>query len=111
MENHQNALGACYEEMLNDHWLHQFSWHGLDVDKVAKRHKCLANEVRAVMRGIEQKHPRKWLNVEFKRPCRTCGKVIGFSRTKSGKLMPVNLDDFTTHWACEKPGKRKFADD
>ena len=51
-------------------------------------------------------HPT-FRNVEFRKPCRTCGTMIGFARTDNGKLMPVNLNDFSTHWACEKPGKPK----
>ena len=49
--------------------------------------------------------PQQWKNVEFCKPCRTCGKVIGFARTDNNKLMPVNLEDYTTHWPCEKPSK------
>ena len=56
------------------------------------------------------KPPKKrktWRVVKYKKPCRTCGQLIGFAETKNGNVMPVNLHDFTTHWGCEKPGKPK----
>lgn len=97
-----------------DHYDHVHNWAGIEaiIEKVSRHTQCSVDDLREMMREIEVKHPkpkkkRAWRNIEFKKPCRTCGRVIGFSRTDKGNLMPVNLDDFTTHWACEKPGKPK----
>lgn len=103
-----------YQQLKTDHWDHVHNWHGIEaiIEKVARHTQCSVAELREMMREIEAKHPKPkkrktWRNVEFKKPCRTCGTVIGFARTDKGKLMPVNLLDYTTHWDCEKPGKPK----
>ena len=101
-----------HDELLNAHWLDQFSWDGLSVARLAVRYKCEPSQVSLAMAEIEKSYPKPkstqtWKDIAFRKPCRTCGRVIGFAWTAKGKLMPVNLDDFTTHWNCEKPGKAK----
>ena len=103
-----------YQQLKTDHWDHVHNWAGIEaiIEKVSQHTKCSVEELREIMREIETEHPKPkkrqaWRNVEFTKPCRTCGTVIGFARTDNGKLMPVNLNDFSTHWACEKPGKPK----
>lgn len=81
------------------------------IESVCRYVGCSVDELREIMREIEavaRPVSRKtWRNIEFRRKCRTCGQLIGFARTDADKLMPVNLLDGTTHWTCEKPGKRK----
>ena len=110
-----NNLQNLHYDLLHDHWEHDYDWSDIEaiIDTIARQYKCSVSDVRAGMKIIEQQHPKPkkkrktWRNIEFKKPCRTCGAVIGFARTDAGKLMPVNLNDFTTHWSCEKPGKPK----
>lgn len=98
-------------ELLDDHWLHGYNWAGLSIDILAKRYNVSVDEIETAMGRIAAENPKPkpktWRNIEFTKPCRTCGEVIGFARTEKGKFMPVNLLDRTTHWGCEKPGKRK----
>ena len=99
-------------DLYYDHWAHVFNWAGLSIDKLAQMYNCTMDDVRRSMAAIAKEHPKpkpvqKWKHIESRGPCRTCGRVIGFARTRNGKLMPVNLKDFSTHWGCEKPGKRK----
>ena len=100
-----------YQELRIDHWEQVYNWNDVEalIEVAARRAGCSVDELRQIMREIEKKHPkpRKWRQVEFTKPCRTCGKLIGFARTDAGNLMPVNLNDYTTHWGCEKPGKPK----
>lgn len=104
-----------YQELLKDHWEHVYNWDAIEarIEVAARRAKCSVETLREIMREIEQKYPKpkpkrkRWRDVEYTKPCRTCGTLIGFARTRKNKMMPVNLHDFTTHWGCEKPGKKK----
>lgn len=103
-----------YQQLKTDHWDHVHNWAGVEaiIEKVSRYTDCSVDALREMMREIEAKHPKSkkkqtWRHVEFTKPCRTCGTVIGFARTDKGNMMPVNLHDFTTHWACEKPSKPK----
>ena len=104
------------DELKTKHWDHVHNWVEIEkrIDTVAKCLGCSVETLREVMRHIEKAYPKPirkkrkaWRNVEYKKPCRTCGTVIGFARTDKGNMMPVDLNDFSTHWGCEKPGKRK----
>lgn len=106
-----------YQELKTAHWELVYNWNAVEskIDAAARRADCSVDELRQMMRDIETKYPKPqpkkkrktWRNIAFKSSCRTCGTLIGFARTDKGKFMPVNLHDFTTHWGCEKPGKRK----
>lgn len=102
------------ELLRSKHYNHAGNWRAVEanIESVCRYVECSVDELREIMQEIESAvhpdpNPKVWRNVEFKRKCRTCGEVIGFARTENGKLMPVNLMDKSTHWGCEKPGKRK----
>ena len=101
-------------ELRVEHWLEVYNWDAVEarIEVAARRAKCSVETMREIMREIEQKYPKPkkkktWRNIKYKKPCRTCGQLIGFAETKNGNMMQVNLLDFTTHWDCEKPGKKK----
>lgn len=121
-EKHREGVDSAmnrdeaYEALKTEHWDDVHNWVGIEaiIDKISQHTKCSVEELREMMRDIEAKHPKRqkkkpqtWRRVLYKRPCRTCGELIGFAETEQGNVMPVNLHDFTTHWACEKPGKPK----
>ena len=107
-----------YQELKTDHWMQVYNWGAVEakIDAVARYMCCSVEELREMMHEIAEKYPKPrspkrkpktWRDIAYERKCRTCGQRIGFARTENGKLMPVNLLDHTTHWGCEKPGKRK----
>ena len=107
------SLDDLKSDLYRDHWVQRYNWSGLSIGKLAEMYNCTMDDVRQTMAAIATEHPKpkpaqKWRHIEFRKPCRTCKRVIGFARTAKGAFMPVNLDDFTTHWGCEKPGKAKI---
>ena len=76
-----------YQELKADHWDKVYNWNAIElkIDTAARRAGCTVDELRVMMREIESKYPKlkrkTWRNIEFKKPCRTCGTVIGFART------------------------------
>ena len=105
-------------QLKTEHWDSAGNWDFIEenIENVTRLLRCDVEMLQEIMREIEgqfpdpekeKKKPQTWRQVEFRKPCRTCGVVIGFARTDAGNLMPVNLHDFTNHWNCEKPGKPK----
>lgn len=103
-----------YESLKTGHWDSVFNWQFVyqNIERVAAYFHCTEKLIYRLAAEIEKKHPKPppkktWTDIAFKRKCRTCGELIGFSRTAKGNFMPVNLHDKSTHWACEKPRKSK----
>lgn len=103
-----------YETLKAKHYNHAGNWRDVEanLEAVSRYVGCSVDVLREIMQEIEaEARPapvrKVWRNIESRKKCRTCGEVIGFAKTENGKLMPVNLLDGSTHWGCEKPGKRK----
>lgn len=68
-------IEALRQELLDDHWLHAYSWKGLSPVKLAKAYKCSADDVRSLMFDIQKAHPKPLKNAT-QDTCKYCGAPI-----------------------------------
>lgn len=70
--------GAVFEELLENHWRHVYSWRGLEMDALIKRYELPRAEILSILCEIAHTHPSP--DYPAKTTCKSCGMAIVFMR-------------------------------
>ena len=68
--------GAIFEELLEDHWSHAYSWRCLDMDSLIERYEQPRETILSILREIAHTHPSPHFST--KTTCKSCGMAIVF---------------------------------
>ena len=68
--------GAIFEELLENHWRHVYSWRSLEMDTLIERYEQPRKVILEILREIAHTHPSP--DVPAKTTCKSCGMAIVF---------------------------------
>ena len=68
--------GYIFEELLENHWRHVYSWRGLEMAFLIKRYKQPRDTILSILREVAHTHPSP--DFSTKTTCKSCGMAIVF---------------------------------
>ena len=68
--------GDIFEELLENHWRHTYSWRGLEMASLIERYEQPRETILSILREVAHTYPHP--DYPSKTTCRSCGMAIVF---------------------------------